>query len=64
MKEEMQSTKTIPDFCNEFILDYCSEKSHHAWMPKRAELIERTEHMCSWLFKRGLTDRKLVSTRN
>lgn len=52
----VKSSDVIPDFCNEFIMNYLPQNCNNF---DRKLAIELTKHLCIWLFNRGLTKVKI-----
>jgi len=50
----------IPDYCNEFIINYCTPRLSHPLVPSRKDLVKIIEHLCSWLFQTKQTSTKLL----
>lgn len=55
---QKNNTETLPDFCNEFIMEFMEPKEYFGMDIN--ELIEITQHLCHWLYINNYTTSRLT----
>jgi hypothetical protein len=55
---QKNNTEGLPDFCNEFIMDFMEPKEYFGMDVN--ELIEITQHLCHWLYSKQYTTSRLT----
>ena len=59
----VKTTDIVPQISNEFVVLFCRDFKSNSGMLKMADLIEKTEILCEWLFLNNYSQYQLVNRK-